>query len=79
MKLTKSKNIIHILLKKMQIYCSRCKKYTDNACPEKLVMITNKEIKGKSRCASCMAIRSFFDKVENKYGLQTVAFQFLID
>ena len=46
----------------MQIYCSRCKKFTDNACPKKLVIITNKKIKGKSRCADCMAIRSFSDK-----------------
>ena len=79
MKLIKSKNIIHILFEKMQIYCSRCKKYTDNTCPEKQVMITNKKIKGKTRCAGCMTIRSFFDKVENKYGLQTVAFQVLIN
>ena len=63
----------------MQIYCSRCKKYTDNACPKKLVIMTNKKIKGKSKCDGCMAVRSFSDKVENKYGLETVVFQFLID
>ena len=41
--------------------------------------MTNKKIKGKSRYDGCMAVRSFSDKVENKYGLETVVFQFLID
>ena len=60
----------------MQIYCSRYKKFTDNPCPKKLVIITNKKIKGKSRCADCMAIRSFSDK---KNGIEAVLFQFFID
>ena len=76
MKLIKSKNIIHILFEKMQIYCSRCKKYTDNACPEKLVMITNKKIKGKSRCAGCMAIRSFLIKWRTNMGYRLLRFKF---
>ena len=38
----------------MQTYCSGCKKHTDNICPKKLIKIS-KEIKGKSRCADCMA------------------------
>ena len=46
---------------------------------KKLVMITNKKNKGTLRCAGCMAIRLFSDKMENKYWLKTVVFQFLID
>ena len=63
----------------MQIYCSRCKKHTDNACPRKLVMLMKKKLKEKSRCADCMAIRSFFDKMRDKYELQIIASQVLID
>ena len=43
----------------MHIYCSVCKKHTDNVCPKKL--------KGKSICAKCLTIRSFSDKINNKY------------
>ena len=35
-------------------------------------MLANKNPKGKSRQADCMAIRSFFDKIRDKYGLETV-------
>ena len=45
----------------MYIYCSVCKKHTDNACPKKLVMLTNKKLKVKSRCAKCLTFRSFSD------------------
>ena len=50
----------------MQIYCSECKKHTDNVYPKKLVMMTNKVIKGTSKCADCMAIKSFSDKLKHK-------------
>ena len=63
----------------MQIYCSRCKRHTDNACPKKLVMLTNKKLKVKSRCADCMAIRSFFDEIKGKDELEIIVPQFLID
>ena len=63
----------------MQIYFSRCKKHNDNACPKKLVMLTNKKFKGKSRCADCMAIGLFFDEINDKYELETTVSQFLID
>ena len=38
-----------------------------------------KKLKGKSRCADYMAIRSFFDKMRDKYEIQIIASQFLID
>ena len=31
--------------------------------------MTNKKIKGKSSCADCMAIKSFFDKMKHKSEL----------
>ena len=43
----------------MQIYYSRCKKHTDEACSKKLIMITNVKIKGVSRCSECLAVKSF--------------------
>ena len=41
--------------------------------------MTSKKIKGKSRCADCMANKSFFDKIGDKRGLKITASQFLID
>ena len=59
--------------------CSKCEKYTYNVCPRNLVMMTNIIIKGISRCADCLAIKSFFDKMKDKDQLEVVASQFLID
>ena len=39
----------------------------------------NKEIKGKSRCADCMTIKSFADKLKDKSELEIFSSQFLID
>ena len=63
----------------MQTYCLRCKKHTDNICPKELIMMTNKEIKGKSRCADGMANKSFPDKIKHKSQLEIIVSQFLID
>ena len=64
----------------MLAYCSGCKKHTDNnICPKKLIMMTNKEIKGKSRCADCMANKSFSDKIKHKSELEIIVSQFLIN
>ena len=41
--------------------------------------MTNKEIKGRSRCAICMANKSFSDKIKNKSELKIIASQFSID
>ena len=50
----------------MLTYCFRCKKHTDNIYPKKLIMVTNRGNKGKSRCANCMANKSFSDKNNGK-------------
>ena len=42
-------------------------------------MLTNKKLKGKSRRADCMAIRSLFDKIKDKNEVEVVVSQFLID
>ena len=43
----------------MQIYCLSCKKHTNNI-RSKIVIMTNKLIKEKSRCANCMVDKSRF-------------------
>ena len=63
----------------MQTYCSVCKKHTDNICPKELIIMTNKEIKGKSRRAICMADKSFSDKIKHKSELGIIVSQFLIE
>ena len=60
----------------MLTYRSCRKKHTDNTCPKELIMMTNKEIKGKSRCADCMANKSFSDKIKHKSELEIIASQF---
>ena len=55
----------------MHTYFSGCKKYTDNICLKKLIM-TNKELKGKSKCADCMTNKSFFDKKKHKSELEII-------
>ena len=50
----------------MVTYFSGCKKRTNNICPKEIIMMTNKEVKGKSRCAICMANNLFSDKVKHK-------------
>ena len=63
----------------MQNYCSGCKKHTDNICPEELIIMANKESNGKSRCADCMANKSFYDKIKRKRELEIIVSQLLID
>ena len=63
----------------MLTYCSGCKKQTDNIYPKELVLITSKEMKGKSRCAICIANKSFSDKIKRKSDLKIIVSQFLID
>ena len=45
---------------------------------EKLIMMTNQKIKGKSRCAICMANKSFYDKIKHKSVIEIIVSQFLI-
>ena len=50
---------------------------------KKLVKITNIKIKGTSRCADCLAHKSFVDELEviakDKDELEVIATQFLLD
>ena len=49
----------------MQAYCLSCKKDTDNIGSKK-VIVTNKVIRQKSRCANCVAENSRFLKHKSK-------------
>ena len=57
--------------KKMHIYCKNCKKYTGNAFPKKLVLISKNKIKGKSNSAICLTKKTFIHEIEGKYDLET--------
>ena len=46
---------------------------------KKIVMITNIKIKGVSRYADCLPVKSFVDKIRDKDELEVIAAQFLID
>ena len=52
----------------MHICCKKCSKHTANTFPKKLILISKNKIKGKSRCAFCLAERFFIDEV--KYDLE---------
>ena len=67
---------------KMQIYCSKRKKHTYNACPKTLVLISKNKIKGKSKCAIFLTERTFIDKIEDEYDLESkleISFQLFTD
>ena len=49
----------------MNIHCKKCNKHTVNTFPKKIVLISKNKNKGKSRCAICLAERSFIDETEN--------------
>ena len=49
----------------MQAYCLSCKKHTDNIGSKK-VIVRNKVIRQKSRCANCAAENSRFLKHKSK-------------
>ena len=55
----------------MQIYCKNCKNIqVGNRLPKKLVLISKKKIKGKSKCAICLTEKTFIDEIEDKYDLE---------
>ena len=43
------------------------------------MMIANIKIKGVSRSADCLAIKSFVDKIKDKDELETIITQFTLD
>ena len=55
----------------MQIYCKNYKNIqVGNRLPKKLVLISKKKIKGKSKCAICLTEKTFIDEIEDKYDLE---------
>ena len=48
----------------MHIYCKKCNKHTSNTYPKKIILISKDEIKGKPKCAICLAERTFLDEIE---------------
>ena len=54
----------------MHIYCKICKKHTNNTFPKKIVLISKNKIRGKSKCAICLAERTFINEIEDKHGLE---------
>ena len=48
----------------MHICCKKCKKHTRNTFPKKIILISKKKIKGKSRCVICLTKRYFIDEIE---------------
>ena len=64
----------------MHIYCKKCNKHTGNTFPKKLILISKKKIKGKSKCAISLTERSFIHEI--KYDLESkleIYLQFFID
>ena len=64
----------------MHMYCKKCKKYTGNTFPKKLILILKNKIKGKSKCVICLTERTFIHEI--KYDLESELefyLQFFID
>ena len=55
------------------MYCKNCKKLTGNTFTKKLILISKKKIKGKSKCAISLTERIFIHEIEGKYDLQFFA------
>ena len=54
----------------MHIYCKKCKKHTECRHPKKLILISDKKAKAKSKCTKCFTDRTFFDKINDEYDLE---------
>ena len=54
----------------MHMHCKNYKKRTGNTFPKKSVLISKNKIKGKSKCAICLAERIFIHAIDDKYGLE---------
>ena len=66
----------------MHIYCKNYKKHAGNTFLKKLVLISKKKIKRKSKCAICLTKRTFIHEMEDKYDLDSeveVCFLFFTD
>ena len=80
--MSKKQKIVFTDYKNMHIYCKKCKKHTSNTSPKKLVLVSKNKIKGKSKCAICSTERTFIDKIEDVFDLESeleVYLQFFAD
>ena len=57
-------------LQNMDIYYKNFKKHTECTHPKKLVLISDKKAKAKSKCAKCLTDRPFFDIINDEYDLE---------
>ena len=55
----------------MHIYCKKCNKHTGNTFPKRIILISKNKIKGKLRCTICLTEKTFIDKIEGKYDLES--------
>ena len=55
----------------MHIYCKNCKKHTGNTFPKRLILISENKFKVKAKCAICLTKRTFIDKIEDNYDLES--------
>ena len=62
----------------MHIYCKNCKKHIQCTHPKKLVLISDKKAKAKSKCAKCLTDRTFFDKINDEYDLEQFVKHFFL-
>ena len=46
------------------------KKHTECTYPKKLVLISDKKAKAKSKCAKCLTNKTLFDKINDEYDLE---------
>ena len=43
--------------------CKNCKKHTECTHPKKMVLISGKKARTKSKCTKCLTDRTLFDKI----------------
>ena len=66
----------------MHVHCKNYKKHAGNTFAKTLILILKNKIKGKSKCAICLAKRTFFHEIEGKYDLESeleIYLQFFTD
>ena len=55
----------------MDIFCKNFKKHTVSIFQKKLILFSKNKIKRKSKCVICLNERTFIDKIEYKYDLES--------
>ena len=66
----------------MHLYCKNCKKHTGKTLPKKLILVSKNKIKGESKFAICLTEKTFIDKIEDNYVLESeieIYLQFFAD